>query len=327
MTNAIGVDLGASKVRIALVNKKGNILGKRSEETDKSNGPDGVSAQIIRMIESIREKNKEEIEGIGIGSCGPLDVKNGEMVKPTNIPFDKIPLTDPIEKEFELPVFLVNDCNAAVVGEKFFGDGKGKKNLVYVTIGTGIGGGVIIDDKLVFGKDGNAAEVGHIVIDANSDMTCSRGQKGSWEAFCSGKNIPNYVRSLIIDDERRDGSALMKLAGGDVNQITAVTLCRAAQEGDELAIEIFDKIGKMNAVGIANIINAYDPELITIGGSVALCNPERIVEPIKKYVVDYAVNRIPEIKITKLGKDIGLFGAAALVFYHRKIFPKILIKL
>ena len=316
---AVGVDLGATNVRVVLGDEEGRILARLSEPTEKKKGPEGISQQIIRMIRSIRygEFKPENVKGVGIGSIGPLDLVRGGAVKPANIPYDFIPLIEPIKKAFGVPTYLLNDCTTAVIGEKHYGDGKAVRNLVYVTLSTGIGGGVYVDNHLLIGKDGNAAEIGHVVIDMEGRLTCGCGGKGHWEAYCSAKNIPNLAR-LIFEEKRPkevEKSLLMKCAKGNRANITAKMICDAAKDGDALSLEIMDKVGELNAMGFATIINAYDPELITVGGALALNNVDLVMKPIKKRVGDYAINRVPEIKITPLGDDVVLYGALAMVYF------------
>jgi glucokinase len=315
---AVGVDLGATNVRVAVGDKRRGILAKFSEATERGEGPEGISRQIIRMIHSIRLENfvPEKILGLGIGSIGPLDPRRGAIAGPANLPWEYIPLVEPIQGELGVPVRLLNDCTASVVGEREFGASRGVENLVYVTISTGIGGGVYVDGHLLIGKDGNAHEIGHITIDMEGRLRCGCGKRGHWEAYCSGMNIPNYVRMLLVGKNQKtaEKSLLMKLAGGDRQNITAKGLYDAAKAGDPLSKEFVEKIGQLNAIGFANIINVYDPELITAGGTVTLKNPNSVMEPIYRHLEKYALNRLPEIRITTLGEDVGLYGALAAVY-------------
>ncbi|RLI00445.1 ROK family protein, partial [Candidatus Bathyarchaeota archaeon] len=215
---AVGVDLGGTNIRVALGNDEGRILAKISERTEKTKGPEGISEQIARIIRCLEKKEAKtrEIIGIGIGSAGPLDLKRGGLMKPTNIPYDFIPLVEPLEDIFHLPTYLLNDCSTAVMGEKFFGAGKNHENLAYITLSTGIGGGIYVDGHLLIGKDGNATEVGHFTIDHEGKLICGCGKRGHWEAYCSGNGIPNYVR-LLLSQERQEGiedSLLMQRIGG-----------------------------------------------------------------------------------------------------------------
>ncbi len=318
---AIGVDVGGTNCRVAVGDDTGRIIAKETEKVDKTRGVMGISQQIVAMIPSLLDEVSGTVEGIGIGSLGPLDLRRGIILEAGNLPgFQNVPLVEPVETRFGVPVWLLNDCSAAVVGEQYYGEGRDVANLVYVTISSGIGVGVIVDGHLLFGKDGNAAEFGHHTIDASESRRCACGRWGHWEAYCSGRDIPNYVRELLIHDRRAGESLLMKRAGSP-ETLTAKHVYEAAKQHDAVAVAMVDKLGKLNAIGFANLINAYDPSLITVGGSVALNNPQLIIDPIRKYVGDYAINRLPEIKITPLGADIGLHGAIATVFHHEQIFP------
>jgi len=317
---AIGVDLGGTNVRVVLGDEKGRILARLSQRTETKKGPEGVSKQIIGMIRSIDVEGVklEDVSGVGIGSAGPLDLERGGLMEPTNIPYDFVPLVAPLEEELELTTFLLNDCSAGVMGERFFGSGKEAKNLAYITISTGIGGGIYMDDHLLVGKDGNATEIGHFTIDYDGRLICGCGKRGHWEAYCSGRKIPNYV-DLILNERNHTElkrSILSKLRsryGG----ITAKNLYRSAKSGDELALEIVEKIGELNAVGFACVNDAYDPSLITVGGSVTLNNVELVIDPIRKHVGEHSRNRIPEIMDTPLVEDVVLYGALAIVFHPR----------
>lgn len=302
----IAVDIGATKIRVASGNMEG-IDEKITEKTDRRNGPEGVSQQIIRMIRELVDSP----EAIGVGSIGPIDLETGMITNTPNYPFKEIPVVKPLQQEFEVPVKIVNDCTAGVLGEHVYGAGKGIDNLFYVTLSTGLGGGAIVDGHLLVGKDGNAVEVGHLTIYPDSEIICGCGCPGHWEAYCSGMNIPRFAQTLLRRSEWRN-SLLAVLCGGDAKAITTETIFDAAKQGDEAALWIVDEIGKINAVGVADIVNAYDPELITIGGSVALNNPDLILTPIQRYVAGHVINRLPEIMITPLGGDIVLYGALAL---------------
>ena len=315
---AVGVDVGGTNIRVALGDERGRIIARISERTEKHRGPEGISRQIARNIRSLIERiGGKKIEGIGIGSAGPLDLKRGGLMKPTNIPYDFVPLVEPLREEFDLPVYLLNDCSAAVVGERFFGAGKEHENLAYITLSTGIGGGIYVDGHLLIGKDGNATEIGHFTIDCEGRLLCGCGKRGHWEAYCSGNGIPNYVRLLLSEedpDEVKD-SLLMRKINGNLNLLTAKILYDCAKAGDSLSLKFTDRIGVLNAIGFACVIDAYDPSLITVGGSIALRNESLVLSPIRKYVGEHARNRVPEIRITPLGDDVVLYGAIAMVFH------------
>jgi glucokinase len=300
------VDLGATNVRVAY-GSASHIIEKASEKTDRAHGVMGVPAQIIRMIKGF---GIDRLEAIGVGSIGPLDISTGRVKDTPNLPIGTIPVVDPLTEEFQVPVGLLNDCSAAVLGEFEFGAGMGLRNLAYVTLSTGLGGGAIVDGHLLIGKDGNAVEIGHLTIDPDSPLICGCGCRGHWEAYCSGNNIPNFVKLLL--EEREGESLLLEMAGGKTEGITTELLFDAAQKGDQMALEIVSEIGRINAVGFANVVNAYDPELVTVGGSIALRNPELVLGPIIENIGGHLLNRMPEIMITPLGEDIVLYGALAM---------------
>ncbi|MBO3800345.1 MAG: ROK family protein [Candidatus Brockarchaeota archaeon] len=304
--------MGATNVRVAAADLNGNILLKHSEKTVGKSGIDVVN-QVIGMSDMLLgslKLRREDVKSIGIGSIGPIDLKKGLIVNPPNLRVGVIPIVEEIRKCFNVPVRLLNDCVAAVLGEKEFGAGRGLDNMVYITISTGIGSGVIVDGHLLLGKDGNAHEMGHTVVDKDGLLTCGCGRRGHWEAYCSGRGIVSYSRILLkewgIEFEK---CSLSNYSQGDISKMTPEVLFKAAKEGDELALKILDKVGLLNAIGFANAINAYDPELITVGGSIALYNSEFILKPIMEHVSEYALNRLPEIMITPLGGDIVLYGA------------------
>ena len=318
----VGVDLGATWVRVALSDENGNILGKLSEKTYRGENGEKISEQILNMIFKLIEKTGvTSISAVGIGSIGPLDMKRGVIVKPANLPFENVPLVEPISSKLNVPVYLVNDCTAAVIGEHRFGAGKGVNNLVYVTLSTGIGGGAYVDGHLLLGKDGNAVEIGHIVIDFEGRLKCGCGKRGHWEAYCSGANIPNFAKLMLNEMDKRkiEESLLFKLIRGDLSGLTTEVIFRAANEGDEISLRIVREIGKLNAIGFANIVNVYDPSLITVGGSIALNNPKLVLEPIRKHLGNYTVNKVPKIVLTPLGSDIVLYGAVALALNPSQI--------
>ncbi len=301
------VDLGATNVRVAVGDEAG--LGKKlSERTVRDNGARGISDQIIRMVGSLEVR---DLAGIGVGSIGPIDISSGSVVDTPNLPFKRIPVVEPLASEFHVPVSILNDCSAAVLGERKYGAGRGMDNLVYVTLSTGIGGGAIVDGHLLVGKDGNAVEIGHLTIDPESPLVCGCGCRGHWEAYCSGNGIPNFAR-LLLGDMGDSGSLIIELAGGDPRKITSEILFEAAQKSDPLALEMVRRIGEINAVGFADIVNVFDPELITVGGSIALKNPRLILDPIEKGIESHLINRKPRIMVTPLGEEVVLFGALAL---------------
>ena len=300
----LALDIGATNLRIALINKQGKIL-KKICQTIKRRGKDGkiVTDQIIKLTDFLIKK-EPLLSGIGIASIGPLDYKKGGIKNSPNIPFRFIPLLGPLSSTFGLPISLLNDCLAAVWAEKIYGAGKHLESLVYITISTGIGGGAIVDNHLLFGKDGNAAEIGHFIIEEKYNFLCSCDKgRGHWEGIASGSNLPRFFQAWL---KKTKSKANFKTK-------SAKNIFSAAKNKDRIALKFIEELGKINARALSNIIVAYNPELITLGGAVVLNNKELILEPIKKYIDHFLTP--PKIKITPLGKDIVLLGAAAVVFY------------
>lgn len=307
----VGIDLGATNLRAALGDLEHGIVRVVKERTTSSGSSEDLLNQLIEIVKRVASEKLDEIEAIGIGSIGPLDVKRGVLVRSANARFRNVPIVERLSREFKIPVYMLNDCTTAALGEKVFGAAEKLSNFVYVGIGTGIGGGVFVDGRLLLGKDGNAAEIGHMTIDLGDGLPCGCGGRGHWEAYCSGSGIPSFVKSWIISRGLKDlKNPLIDMAMR--GEMTSKHLFDYAKAGDELALKIVEEIGKINAICFANLINLFDPELITVGGSIALKNPDLILDPIKKYVGRYVINRLPEIRLTPLGEDIVLYGAIAL---------------
>lgn len=316
----IGTDLGGTRVRVVLSDQKGRFVEKVNEEVDKSSSK-AISNQIIRLARYLCNKhglNIKSVKGVGIAATGPLIQEEGVLFKPNNLPFDYVPLTKPVTEELSVPSCLLNDCSAAALGERTFGAARGLDNYVYVTISTGIGAGAFVDGTLLSGKDGNAHEVGHTVIDCEGKLTCTCGRRGHWEAYCSGIGIPNFVKMRLKNMPERTvkESLLLRRMKGDLSRLTAADLFAAAKEADGLSFKLVNEIGVLNAMGFANVTNVYDPLLITVGGTVTLRNRRMILSPVRKHVRDYAVNRVSRIMVTPLGDDIGLYGAVAAALWQ-----------
>ncbi|MEM0442808.1 MAG: ROK family protein [Candidatus Caldarchaeum sp.] len=229
---------------------------------------------------------------VGIASIGPFE-KEG-VVKATNIGGLRINLRKIVEEAHWGRITILNDCTAAALAEKTIGPWRGLKNLVYVTISTGIGGGAVVDGHLLIGRDGNAAEIGHMVVDYQSTIKCGCGGLGHWEAFCSGVGLPKLARQVIG-----------KAAWVDSRQVF-----EAAERGDRRALNVLNKMAELNAVGFSNIMNVYDPEIVIVGGSVALNHPVETVEKPKRLLNKYSMLR-SKLVLTSLGHDGPLLGAAA----------------
>ena len=312
----LAIDLGATRLRVCLGDRRGKILWRESRFMAV---PESVEDYVKQVVDEAREGMKRadpaRVFGVGIASVGPLDLKKGGMSSPANVPYGFVPLVEPLRKATEKEVVLMNDANAAALGERNFGAGKSHENLVYVTISTGIGGGAIVDGHLLVGKDGNAAEIGHLVVDPAGRLMCGCGRPGHWEAYCSGKSIPRLAMLLAGEEEREGAEArLEKMLGLGHGPVDSASVLGAAARGNKFGARVAEEMGRLNSLGMADVVNMFDPSLITIGGGVALNNQELVLGPIRQLVPKNAINRVPEIVITPLGDDAGLFGALSLAF-------------
>ena len=307
MEAVLAVDVGATNLRIALFDLSGNILYKEVVRTPIA-GDDYTVAKEIRRIGSklVSKVGKVKLVSVGVGTIGPLDIRKGEVVNTPNNPLRRFKLKEPLTRMFNVSTYVVNDCVAAVWGEYLIGVGRGYSNVVYITLSTGIGAGVIVNDHLLLGKDGNAHEVGHIVIDFKRKIRCGCGGLGHWESIASGSAIPRYALLKAKRWRGRDTIAYKKALAGLLRPEDLFRLWRA---GDVFACSIVKDLIKANAAGMASVINVYDPEVVSVGGSIALRNPD-FVKLIFKTVKKYVTNRMPKLTLTPLGDDVVLIGAA-----------------
>jgi len=319
MSYVVGVDIGATFTRVVLADRDAVILDREKFRTP-SEDPLAPAAAIAAAVRRLLERNgvpEGSLRGIGVGSIGPLDMRRGVIVRAANLPLENVAIVEPLRREFGVPVYMVNDCVAAVVGERHFGAGRGHDDLVYITISTGIGGGIYVNGHLLLGKDGNAHEIGHMVVDAEGKLVCGCGRRGHWEAYSSGSGIPKLARLLAERSPELYRSSSLYAKGLD--GLSSKDVYDAAKAGDVFARAVVDEATRYNAMGVANVVNVYDPSLITIGGSVALNNVELVIDPLPRLVPEYAVNRVPEIRPTPLGEDAGLYGAVALALGLEKL--------
>lgn len=324
MKYVIAVDLGATNLRVGIYSFDGELRNLHIIRTPSKGGKNTIAEVIydisIKLLKDLGLSG-DEVVGIGIGTIGPLDIRRGEVVNTPNLELRSFRLREPLIDLFNKNhVYVVNDCVAGVWGEKTFGHGVNYSNIVYVTISTGVGGGVVINDNLMLGKDGNAHEIGHLVVNYDDELRCGCGGVGHWEAYASGSGIPRFVKHYMKNLTTKHRNSIVSLE--DV-VTTPEEFFNRVRTGSKLFNDICYEICKINAAGLASIVNAYDPELITIGGSVALANYGLIIEPAVKLLKQYSLNRLPEIKPTKLGSETVLKGAASLVIKPPKTLLEI----
>jgi len=303
----VAADVGATKTRVALFNSvDASLVSKVVFSTPQEGGEDAVANAIIKAFRGLVDGLPEhEVVAVGVGTIGPLDIREGRVVNSPNIKLGSFDLRKPLQEYFRAPTYVVNDCVAAVYAEYLSGAGLGKKNVVYVTLSSGIGAGVIVDGHLLLGKDGNAHEVGHIVVSYDSDIRCGCGGLGHWEGMASGNNLWKLIEKLRV----RWGGTSELYEVSAKGPVPAAKLFEYWKKGDEFASYVIRELARINAAGVASVINVYDPEVISFGGSIILNNPE-FLKAIQEFVKDYVINRVPEFTITRFGDDVVVYGAA-----------------
>ncbi|MBN8954747.1 MULTISPECIES: ROK family protein [unclassified Rhizobium] len=310
---AIGIDLGGTQVRAALVDEQGNIHRRVEERTDAQAGPDRVLGQIRGLTEQLRSAcEPSTIAGIGVSAPGPLDTELGLALDiPTLRGFSNYPLREELRKRLLLPVSLENDGIAAAVGEWQFGAGKGFQNLVYVTVSTGIGGGIIADGRVVRGRKGMAGHVGHMSI-VPDGLICSCGGKGCFEAYASGTAFTKRARARIAE------CAETSLAGSGEG-IDSRSVFIAAEKGDALATALVDEEAELLGRGFTSLIHMFSPEIVIMGGGLSQ-QFDRLQAGIQSHVERNAMPAFRDVRVVgaALGQNSGLIGAAALASFSRR---------
>ncbi|MFH1195498.1 MAG: ROK family protein [bacterium] len=312
--HAIGVDLGGTSIKFGVVSRRGKLIASFSLPTNAQDGPDTVINQIKKGIRTLQKEYKNKIAGIGIGSPGSIIQKKGTVENPPNFPgWEKVPLGKILNKEFGLKVSVDNDANAAAIGEMIFGAGKKDKNFIMITLGTGVGSGIIIDQKIYRGETGAAGEIGHVSIKYDG-RKCKCGSYGCVEAYVGNNYLVENVKQEL---NNHPDSMINKIIENELGNLTPKVIHDAACQGDEYARSIVMEVGKYVGYGLANATNTLDITIFIIGGGVSgfgelLFNSikeaavERVMVPFKERIV---------IKPAHLKNDAGVLGASALVFY------------
>ena len=308
----IGVDLGGTKIATALVDGEGRVLARTSCLTEAQ---DGVQKVLERMYGTVDDVLTEagidvgQLAGIGIGSPGPLDFKTGVVLNAPNLGWRNVPLGELFRQRFQVPIQVGNDANLAGLGEKWLGAGKGVSDLLYLTVSTGIGGGIIIDGKIHTGAHDIAGEVGHIIVKRDGPL-CGCGRRGCLEAMASGTAIAREAKAGL---KRGESSLLAKLAGA--GEPTAKHVGEAARSGDPFSTKLLRESFTYLGLGIVSLLNVLDPEMVVIGGGVSNLD-DLLFDPVREIVKEnFGASPLADVPIVKaeLGADVGVLGAAMLV--------------
>ncbi len=314
----LALDLGGTKIITAIISDKGDMIAKEYYLTLADEGPQSVIKRMFSAVDHLlspQNIDSSQLDSISLAVAGAIDLDQGVITSSPNLPgWHDIPLRDIVKERYGLDAFLINDASAAALGEYHLGAGKGVSNLIYITVSTGIGGGIIINDKLYLGRCGSAGEIGHMTIDVNGQR-CNCGNIGCLETLASGTAMAKEAIRRISQGEK---SSLTEIAEGKIENITAEKVSIAAQGGDSLALEVISKAATYLGVGMVNLINIFNPEMIIVGGGVAqmgdlLLNPARQVVRERAFQLPaQAVHIVP----AQLGEDSGLVGAA--IFAHQQ---------
>jgi glucokinase len=301
MEKLIAIDLGATHTRTAVVDASGAVKERIRRKTP-GEGTDaahltGFLAELIRQV--CDGPVPHDVVGIGLSVAGPIDLCRGVLLNPPNMPFRNVPLTGLLADETGLPVRMVNDCHAGLLGELLYGVARGRENVVYITISTGIGGGVLANGRILLGRDGNAAEIGHLHVDCTYDCACGCGGSGHWEGYASGRHLPSFFARWC----EFHGKTCRR-------PDRAEDIFIPAREGDRNALLFLEEVSRINARAVSDVIVAYDPELIVFDGSVMLANADLLLGPLIDGVDRYL--ELPEMVLTGLDGDAPLLGAAVI---------------
>jgi len=313
---AIGIDLGGTNLKVAIVDGRGTVLAKRSEATEAARGPQHVVEHAGKLASALThefDSTAVRVIGVGIGTPGPLDLKQGLILRAANLPnWVQVPLRDMLAVRLNLPAVLDNDANAAAYGEWWAGSGNPGDDLVMLTLGTGVGGGAIINGRVLHGAFGNAAELGHMIVVADG-LPCPCGQRGCLEQYSSAAAIVRRVESAIRGGERSILSPNSPLE--------AEAVVNAATQGDSLCKRIFEEACQFLAIACVNIQHAFNPAVIVLGGGLSGAG-DVLIDRVRRHC-DSQVWKLcddaPELRISALGADAGVIGAAGLAFHAAEL--------
>lgn len=312
---SIGIDLGGTNIAAGLVSEDFKIISKASVETRAERDADEIVKDMAAVCRKLCDDNgltAADIESVGIATPGTADPDRGVVVYANNLPFRSYPLRDKLKALFPVSkVLMANDANAAAYGEAVAGAGKGKKDFVMITLGTGVGGGIIADGKLYSGFNFAGGELGHMVI-VHNGVQCSCGRKGCWEAYSSATALIRMTKEKM--EECKD-SAMWDYVDGDISKVNGRTSFDCMRKGDKAAKEVVDTYMSYLATGTANIINIFQPSVLAFGGGISN-EKDNLLKPLSELVVKetYGMdgNARTELKIAELRNDAGIIGAAAL---------------
>ncbi len=310
----IGVDLGGTNIAVGLVDGKCKLKCQKSRPTKPERGPEPIIRNIINLIDEVIDHHgitKKEVRAVGIGIPGLADPKTGDVIQCVNLNWTHVPLRKPMEEALGIPVFIDNDATLAGLAEYEIGSMKGKSSGVFMTIGTAIGGGIIIGGKIHTGHSGIGSEIGHMIVGENF-YDCNCGNNGCLETFASGTALIKYTKKLI--EEGNKNTIIMEKIGGDIDNLNGKIIFDSAEGGDELANKAVNRIAKYLAIGIINVTSVIDPEVFVLGGGISKAGPI-LLDRVRKEVLKrryFKTLPVGNIELAQLGNEAGIIGAAML---------------
>lgn len=314
---SIGVDLGGTTIKTGIVSSEGKILSKISLPTEAHKGPSFIISQIIFSIEQLLSEQSVQIEGIGIGSPGAVIQEKGTVENPPNFPgWEKVKLGKLVSDKLKKDVFVDNDANAAAVGELIYGAGKELNSFIMVTLGTGVGGGLVLDREIYRGQRGAAGEIGHISVDYNGKK-CKCGSRGCMEAYVGNAYL---IEDAKLQLKKYPESKILELIDKDLSLLTPKIISKASKLDDELAKLIIERTASILGYGLASVVNLLDVKNVIIGGGVSGFG-KPLYRSIRKTIVNRVMKPFKDsIKIipAKLKNEAGIKGASALVYYFSR---------
>ena len=306
----IGIDLGGTNIAVGLVDNDNKIIAKKSTPT-LSHRPIGEiiddMANVCELLVRENGMSMDDVESVGIGCPGTIDHANGTVVYSNNIRMENVRLCEQLHKRLGKPVGIENDANAAALGE-YAVNGEGEDSFVFITLGTGVGGGVIINGKLYRGFNGAGGELGHIIINTEGEEQCTCGNKGCWEAYAS---VTALIRQTKAAMQKHSDSMMNEWARSN-NEVSGRTAFECAKKGDKAAQEVVDTYIRYVGAGLISVLNIFQPKLILIGGGISK-EGEYLLKPLREYVYAGDYNKYmpkTEIKAASLFNDAGIIGAA-----------------
>jgi glucokinase len=314
--SVLAVDIGGTKMLTALFSHDGNLLASVTRPTLVDEGVNAVIDRLGSIISGLLRDNHlkaSQLAGIVIACAGGIDTGRGVVVTPSpNMTgWSDVPLADIVRKKLGVDTFVLNDASAAAMGEHRYGAGQGVKNLVLFTLGTGIGGGIIIDDKLYLGAVGGAGEFGHMTVAADGPV-CGCGNTGCLEMFASGQAV---ARDAVTRLRRAEKTILLDMVKGDIDSVTSEQVGAAARRGDPLAVDVLSRAAYYLGIGMVNAVNIFNPEMVIIGGGMAELG-DIFIAPGRQMVVERAFSvssGVVRVVTARLGNEAGIYGAAAFV--------------